>query len=92
MSILVPKQIRKVYENVADLEICCIFACPFAKALTSCYIVCWVVNGQVGQAALGALLATPFFYFSQTNSIFINCFSRAEWIDLISQKFSFLSK
>lgn len=35
--------------------------CPFAKALTSCYIVCWVVNGQVGQAALGALLATPFF-------------------------------
>lgn len=26
MSILVPKQIRKVYENVADLEICCIFA------------------------------------------------------------------
>lgn len=35
--------------------------CPFAKALTSCYIVCWVVNGQVGQATLGALLATPFF-------------------------------
>lgn len=36
--------------------------CPFAKALTSCYIVCWVVNGQVGQAALGALLATPFLF------------------------------
>ena len=35
--------------------------CPGAKALTSCFIVCWVVNGQVGQAAWEVLLATPFF-------------------------------
>ena len=33
---------------------------PFAKALASCFIVRWVVNGQVGQAAWGVLLATPF--------------------------------
>ena len=52
--------------------------CPFAKALTSCFIVCWVVNGQVGQAALGALLATPFFIFpkpvpfSQAASVELN--------------------
>ncbi len=32
---------------------------PIAKALTSCFIVCWVVNGQAGQAALGVLLAAP---------------------------------
>jgi hypothetical protein len=37
---------------------------PSAKALASCFIVCWVVNGQVGQAALGALLATPFTFRS----------------------------
>lgn len=40
-----------------------ILRCPSAKALASCIIVRWVVNGQVGQATWGVLLATLIFLF-----------------------------